>query len=256
MDKQTDGEDKKHRAKRTASDTYLKSKYFKPEDASALHKPAPSSHGISPSQGNARLSIPFFDVPCVQLAKSLLGKTLVRKIGSHRISGTIVETEAYLGVEDKAAHSYQGKRTERNEAMFMAPGTAYVYNIYGMYCCFNISSAGEGCAVLIRALEPMDGISQMREIRCKSSKKNQKDSSLVNGPSKLCQALQIIKSSCNKIDLTSSNELWLESGYSVPIDEIVHCPRINIGYAEEWVEKLLRFYIEGNACVSVKYKGS
>ncbi|GFR72097.1 DNA-3-methyladenine glycosylase, partial [Elysia marginata] len=91
----------------------------------------------------------------------------------------------------------------------------------------------EGCAVLIRALEPVDGISEMREIRCKSSKKKQKDSDLTGGPSKLCQALQINKTICNKIDLTASDQLWLERGIDIPPDRIVHCPRINIGYAED-----------------------
>lgn len=102
---------------------------------------------VSPSdtQGllNARLTSSFFDQPCCQLARSLLGKRLVRHSDDGcRLVGTIVETEAYLGPEDRAAHSFGGKRTPRNEAMFMAPGTSYVYNIYGMYSCMNISSQG------------------------------------------------------------------------------------------------------------------
>ena len=92
---------------------------------------------------NKKLSFNFFDQPCIDLAKELLGKKLVRKLDTGELlSGYIVETEAYLGVDDKAAHSYGGKETDRNKAMFMPAGTAYVYNIYGMYTCFNISSQG------------------------------------------------------------------------------------------------------------------
>lgn len=95
-----------------------------------------------PGASNNRLEFSFFDRPCKDLAAALLGQTVVAMVDGQRVAGKIVETEAYLGLEDKAAHSYNGKRTSRNEAMFMAPGTAYVYNIYGMYCCLNISSQG------------------------------------------------------------------------------------------------------------------
>ncbi|BFZ02987.1 hypothetical protein BsWGS_06026 [Bradybaena similaris] len=201
-----------------------------------------------------RLRRTFFDVPCVDLARTLLGKHLVRMVGTERVTGRIVETEAYLGLEDKAAHSYNGKRTERNEAMFMQPGTAYVYNIYGMYCCLNISSQGDGCAVLLRALEPLENIELMRTIRGSKSAKKQKDKEMTNGPSKLCQALQISKQVFNQIDLTSSDLMWLEKGDDVDSDAIISCPRINIGYADDWKEKPLRFYVLGNYCVSVKDK--
>ncbi|CAL1546236.1 unnamed protein product [Lymnaea stagnalis] len=202
----------------------------------------------------SRLSFHFFDVPCAQLARSLLGQILIRIQGSQRISGRIVETEAYLGLEDKAAHSFNGKRTERNEAMFMTPGTAYVYNIYGMYCCLNISSQGEGCAVLVRALEPVEGVHLMREHRGKNSTKPQKEKDMTNGPSKLCQAMAISKSEFNKIDVTTSKSLFLEQGSTVLDSDIVRCARVNIGYAEEWEHKPLRFYVLGNKCVSVRDK--
>ncbi|RUS81070.1 hypothetical protein EGW08_011156 [Elysia chlorotica] len=230
------------------------SKSFKSDSVSAQDQ-SPMESQTASREESVRLQTKFFDVPCAQLAIDLLGKKLVRKSDSQMISGMIVETEAYLGLEDKAAHSYQGKRTERNEAMFMPPGTAYVYNIYGMYCCFNISSAGEGCAVLLRALEPLEGLEEMHEMRKKSPNKKLKDKDLTNGPAKLCQALKINKDKFNKIDLTSSDELWLENGEDIPQERIVQCPRIHIGYAEEWVEKPLRFYIKENPCVSVKYKG-
>ena len=91
-----------------------------------------------------RLLTTFFDQPCVELARNLLGKSIVRisPEDGERLSGRIVETEAYVGTEDRASHSYNGRRTARNEAMFMPPGTSYVYNIYGIYTCINISSRG------------------------------------------------------------------------------------------------------------------
>ena len=92
-----------------------------------------------------RLPYKFFDVPCEDLAISLLGQKLVHVVDKKRLTGIIVETEAYLGPIDKGAHSFEGKRTAKNEAMFKPPGTAYVYNIYGLYCCMNISAKGKYC---------------------------------------------------------------------------------------------------------------
>ncbi|KAK9534748.1 hypothetical protein VZT92_007173 [Zoarces viviparus] len=103
-----------------------------------------------------RLEDDFFKQPCIRLAKALLGKVLVRRCADGtELRGRIVETEAYLGGEDKASHSAGGKRTERTTAMFMKPGTIYVYPIYGIYLCMNVSSEGEGAAVLLRSLEPL-----------------------------------------------------------------------------------------------------
>ena len=102
-----------------------------------------TSHDIANIKAQ-RLGFDFFDQPCTTLAKSLLGKTLVRILDDgSRLSGKIVESEGYLGIEDTAAHSYQGRKTERNMAMFMPPGTSYVYLIYGMYSCLNVSSKGK-----------------------------------------------------------------------------------------------------------------
>lgn len=95
------------------------------------------------SPGGKKLNFSFYDIPCDELAEALLGQTLVRMHDGKRLAGKIVETEAYMGPIDKAAHSYNGKKTDKNAAMFMAPGTAYVYNIYGMYCCMNISAQGK-----------------------------------------------------------------------------------------------------------------
>ena len=97
---------------------------------------------VSPDS-NTRLQLPFYDKPCVDLAKALLGKRIVRVLDSEKLCGRIVETESYLGGDDKASHSYGGKQTAKNGAMFMPAGTAYVYNIYGIYTCLNISSKGE-----------------------------------------------------------------------------------------------------------------
>lgn len=183
-----------------------------------------------------------------------------RKLGGQGEEGTeswkcwgrIVETEAYLGGEDKAAHSYSGKMTKRNQAMFMPPGTAYVYSIYGMHHCFNISSRGPGAAVLVRALEPLGGIEHMR----KCHKVARKERDLCNGPGKLCQALGIDKT-CDRLDLTSSKYMWVElpvaggcaGGDDRDRSEVVESARVGVAYAgEEWAGKLLRFYERVSIC--------
>ncbi len=157
-----------------------------------------------------------------------------------------METEAYLGGDDRAAHSYNGKRTERNEAMYMPPGTSYVYSIYGMHRCFNISSRGEGAAVLIRALEPLGGVARMTERR-----KNVKRKDLCNGPAKLCQAMKIDKS-LDKEDLVSCEQLWVElPEEGVVVGDVCESGRIGVGYAgEEWANKPLRFYINQSMFIS------
>ena len=116
------------------------SKYFNSSEEAAATS---DGNETDTSKSTPRLPFQFFNRPCSDLAKALLGKKFVRKMpDGNTMTATIVETEAYLGGEDKAAHSYNGKRTERNEAMYMKPGTIYVYNIYGMYTCINISSQG------------------------------------------------------------------------------------------------------------------
>lgn len=205
-----------------------------------------------------RLDSNFFNQNCVALAKALLGKILVRKLTSGDIlKGMIVETESYLGVIDMASHSFKGKKTERNEAMFLKPGTAYVYSIYGMYYCFNISSLEEGSAVLIRAVEPLEGVSLMQQFRSKSQKlpSEIKHKNLANGPSKLCQAFQIEKKIFNKVDLCTSEDMRLEHGMQIDFSSIISCKRIGIdSYGEEWANKPLRFYMKGNVCISRRCK--
>ncbi|XP_051573295.1 DNA-3-methyladenine glycosylase-like [Myxocyprinus asiaticus] len=204
-----------------------------------------------------RLGYIFFNQPCADLAKAFLGKVLVRKLSDGtELRGRVVETEAYLGGEDKASHSAGGKRTERNTAMFMEPGTIYVYPIYGIYLCMNVSSQGEGAAVLLRSLEPLNGQDVMRGLRAakrKEGAKTLKDKELCNGPSKLCQALDIQR--CfDRRDLATDSELWLErdpESETVNAGEVVSAPRIGVDSHGEWAIKPLRFYLKGHPCVSV-----
>jgi len=195
---------------------------------------------------------------CTSLAQALLGCTLCRITTSGQIlRGKIVETESYPGSSDGASHSYKGQ-TVRNKAMFMVPGTAYVYTIYGMYHCFNISSAGEGAAVLIRALEPLQGeevMKENRESRRKAGAKPLKLNELTNGPSKLCQALNIDKS-LDQVDMSTSQEIWMEGRKEeLEAGDIVNTTRVGIdGTGEQWSKLRLRWYILGNLYVSVRDK--
>lgn len=191
----------------------------------------------------------------LQIARDLLGKILVvPTVYGTRISGMIVETEAYLGVEDKAAHSYGNRCTKRTETMFAEGGTVYIFFIYGMYFQFNIVAGQLGTphAILIRAVEPVEGIEVMRDRRnaksAKSSLSKMPDKNLTSGPGKLCIAFGIDKSFNNE-DL-SGNRIWLEEGEKISADEITCGRRIGIDYAEEYAEKPWRFWVKGNLFVS------
>ena len=134
--------------KKTKPEKEETSKYFS-NDASdpVITNKGADWEGKNPSAAKTtsdgdRMQYNFFDVSCEDLAMALLGQKLVHVVDGKRLTGIIVETEAYLGPIDKGAHSYEGKRTAKNEAMYMPPGTAYVYNIYGLYCCMNISAKG------------------------------------------------------------------------------------------------------------------
>lgn len=181
------------------------------------------------------------------IARELLGRRLVaRAPDGSRVSGIIVETEAYLGPEDKAAHSYGNRRTNRTETMFGIGGMAYVYFIYGMYYQFNVVTNIESVphAVLIRALEPEEGIEWMRQRRPRRDDKN-----LTNGPGKLCQALGIDRS-YNAADLTGSI-VWIEEGRGgATAARIASGVRIGIDYAEEYAAKPWRFWLKDNPYVS------
>ncbi|XP_077173209.1 DNA-3-methyladenine glycosylase [Paroedura picta] len=205
-----------------------------------------------------RLGSDFFAQPCVSLAKALLGQVLARRLADGRaVRGRIVETEAYLGGEDSASHSRGGRRTARNAAMFMAPGTLYVYQIYGLYFCLNVSSQGEGAAVLLRALEPVQGLEAMRELRQRQRRgpaRPPRDWQLCNGPSKLCVALAIDKS-FDRQDLASARDVWLEPGPDAPPDARVVCSA-RVGIRGDWAHRPLRFYLRGNRSVSVADKAA
>ncbi|CAH1391019.1 unnamed protein product [Nezara viridula] len=208
-----------------------------------------------------RLGREFFDVPCLQLAKSLLGQILVRRENELTLKGRIVETEAYIAGEDIASHSHHGKITERTAPTFMDPGTIYVTRVYGMYHVFNISSQGDGACVLLRSLEPISGLEEMKKKRSffgKGAKKQLKSYRLhevCNGPSKLAIAFAI-DTKFSGDDLVKSSELWLEPGpEKVKDEEIVECPRIGIDFAGQvWASKPFRYYLIGNTCVSKRNK--
>lgn len=182
----------------------------------------------------------------VTVARDLLGKLLVvPNAKGERVSGIIVETEAYRGPLDRAAHSYGGRRTKRTEPMYAIGGTAYVFFVYGMYYQFNVvtNAAETPHAVLIRAVEPLEGIEIMRARR-----HGQPDRNLTKGPGKLCIAMGIDRG-LDGADLLGK-QVWLEKGQQVRRSQIVAGPRIGIDYAEEWIDKPWRFWIQGNPFVS------
>jgi DNA-3-methyladenine glycosylase len=192
----------------------------------------------------------FYQQDTIKVAKNLLGKILVHESSQGKTTGRIVETEAYRGPEDKAAHSSGGRRTARNEVMFGEKGHAYVYFIYGMYYCFNVTAGhvpDKPEAVLIRALEPVEGQDIMAKRR---GARQAKAVNLTNGPSKLCMAMGISKSQ-NKTDLTSP-PLYIEDALPVPKEDILETTRIGVDYADEWKNRYWRFYIKRNSFVSAK----
>lgn len=193
------------------------------------------------------------NLACVELAKNLLGKVICRNISGHVVKGMIVETEAYVGPQDRACHTYGGRRTPRNEAMYMKAGTCYVYIIYGIYQCFNISSAEDGAGVLVRAVEPLEGIEVMVKHRGRPEKYRGKGlRDVANGPSKLCIAMGITKHEINKEDLVTSGKIWLEVGKRIEEGEIATSRRIGLRNAGVWGEQHLRFYIRKNEFVSCR----
>lgn len=194
----------------------------------------------------------FFNRDATEVAKNLLGKVLINKVNSIITSGIIVETEAYMGINDKGSHTYNGKRTPKVEAMYGEGGTIYVYIIYGAYCCLNIVTGKEEIpqAVLIRALQPLDGMDTMALRRFKKpyNELSKKEIlGLTNGPGKLCIAMSIDKS-LNKKTL-SKNELYIDDCLDNSFG-IKESKRIGIDYAEEAKDFLWRYSIEKNPFVS------
>ncbi|GAB7389306.1 DNA-3-methyladenine glycosylase [Bacillaceae bacterium] len=200
----------------------------------------------------------FFAQPTLTLAKRLLGMELVHEAPEGTAAGRIVEVEAYLGPEDKAAHSYGGRLTERTKVMYGPPGHAYLFHIYGMHICFNVVSGpvGKPEAILVRALEPTQGIPLMaarRRIAVLQEKdgrlKLRQRKLLTNGPGKLCQALGLTMEHYG-CDLTVPPVYLRKTGEPLPDEAIASGPRINIDYAEEAREYPWRFWIKGNPFVS------
>lgn len=187
----------------------------------------------------------FFLAPPAQVANALLGKILVHIVRGQPLAGRIVETEAYLGEHDPAAHAAAG-RTARNAVLFGPAGHAYVYHIYGMHQCLNVSCMPEGEAgcVLLRALEPITGIPTMQHNRGLGAAKI---AQIASGPGKLCQALEITRAEDNGRDLTdaASPLQIMDDGFRC--EEIATSPRIGITKAAELP---LRFFLAGNMCVS------
>lgn len=190
-----------------------------------------------------KLTRRFYDQPTVDVARQLLGKYLVRKDAGGIISGKIVETEAYVGLQDRASHASRG-RTPRTEIMFGPPGFAYVYLIYGFYHCLNFVTerADYPAAVLIRAVEPVEGIPLMQARRRTADARQ-----LASGPGKLCQAFAI-DLSLNGAD-ACGDLLYIEDrGQDAP--SIVARPRVGVDYAGRWKHKPWRFLIRQNPFVS------
>lgn len=185
----------------------------------------------------------FYNHDTVFVAQALLGQIFIHETDEGIAIGRIVETEAYLSESDLANHAARGQ-TMRNAAMFGEPGAAYIYFIYGMYYCFNVVTRDEGVAeaVLIRALEPLDGIDLMVSRRQKNDIRQ-----LCNGPAKLVQAMGITRSQ-NGSDVTSG-PLRIESGIPIPQEDIITTTRVGINLSHDLP---LRFYIKDSPYISKK----
>jgi DNA-3-methyladenine glycosylase len=203
---------------------------------------------------DTRLTREFFARDTLSVARDLLGQRLVRTLPSReggvtegkRVAGRIVELEAYIGEEDEASHARPG-RTARNAAMYAPPGHAYVYLIYGMYHCLNLVTEHEGypAAILVRALEPLEGLELMRERR-----DGRPDEQLTSGPGRLCQALSIDRR-LDGADLCAPGAcLFVEADEPVPDEKVAVGPRINVRGNEAALKAPWRFTVQGNRYVS------
>ena len=199
----------------------------------------------APTTGCRRLSRAFFDAPTVDLARALIGCCVVHETSVGRTAGRIVETEAYLAEGDPASHSHRGE-TARNRSMFGPPGTAYVYLIYGVHRCLNVVSAptGVGEAVLLRALEPLDGLEEMRARRGAGDARR-----LCDGPGKLVEALGLGLEHDGLSLREGALQLWTPESYEGhdADAEIRVCERIGIRKAAELP---LRFCLDGSPWLS------
>lgn len=201
-----------------------------------------------------RLSRDFYQRDTLTVSKQLLGKRVVRNYNGITLTAVIVETEAYIGAIDAATHAYRGM-TERNKVMWEDGGVLYVYQIYGLYFCMNVITEPKGvpAGVLIRAVEPLNNIQTMAELR-KLEITNKNIYSLTSGPGRVCQALGITKAH-NGIDLVTDENITITEYLDIDQSQIAITPRINIDYAPEAVDYPWRFFIKGNPFVS-KHKNN
>lgn len=194
-----------------------------------------------------RLSRNFFSKGAQIAAKNLLGKVIVRREGKRVWGGKIVEVEAYLGKIDKAAHSFGGRRTKRTEIMFAGGGFAYMFFVYGVHWQLNVTCgrAGEGQAVLIRALEP---IGQGRSLT--ETPQGPALQRIASGPGKVSKFLEVDGNFYGE-DLSISERIWIEDREeAVARNEITRAKRVGIEYAQEWKDLPLRFYLTESKAVS------
>lgn len=210
---------------------------------------------MTPRRYGSPLRRSFFLQPTLEVARQLLGKVMVRDARGGRVSGRIVEVEAYRGPEDRAAHSHRGHRSRRNEAMYGPPGHAYVYMIYGVHHCVNAVCQPPGVpeAVLIRALEPLEGLELMARRRGlvlggPATLDAGVVAKLCRGPGVLCRALDVDRQ-LNGADLTRGPLRILEAP-SVPRRLVRSSARIGVAYAGKHAARRWRFFLAGHACVS------
>lgn len=215
-----------------------------------------------PADPDSLLPLPadFYRRPAEAVAPELLGRYLVRRLPPHPGGAAggaprsdllvlrLVETEAYLGAPDRASHAWGGRRTPRNDSLYLPGGFAYVYFVYGMHWCLNAvcGEADEGGAVLLRAGEPVAGEAAMRAHRGLADRVRPGD--VAGGPGKLCQALGVDRSFDGRP--LDDPELWLAAGEPVAASAVARGPRIGVAYAGEAAAWPLRFAVAGNAHVS------
>lgn len=200
---------------------------------------------MSQNEAIVRLDRAFYLRDANAVARDLLGKLLVHNSRGGMTSGIIIEVETYIGPFDKGSHAYGNKRTERTEIQFGLGGYAYIYTIYGMHSCFNVVTnvMGKPEVVLVRALEPVEGIELMHQRRG-----TRKCMELCNGPGKLCGAMGITKAQYG-LDLCAT-ELYLIPWKEIKESQIMVSPRINIDYAEDCKDYYWRYFIKDNPFVS------
>lgn len=190
-----------------------------------------------------KLTRSFYYQNGIDLSKALLGKVLIHKTDLGIIRGIITETEAYMGIIDKASHAYNGLRSNRTEPMYHKGGTSYVYLIYGMYCCMNVVANHTDIpeAVLLRSVIPYDEASKRLMLQLHPVKQ---EKSLSNGPGKLCLAMNIDRSQNNQDLCASGSDFYIaDEGIKISEDQIHSSPRINIDYAEEARDYPWRFFL-------------